>query len=67
MTEIECSRCSSVYDTDRETDAPKADTARCPSCGKRNPVPTPDGGSTGDEAAADVELTVKIEITAPEP
>ena len=54
MTEIECERCGTVFDTARNGIAPGQDTTRCPSCGKQHPVHN-GGKESTDDATSDAE------------
>lgn len=40
MPHIECTQCSTVFDTEREPPIPHADTTRCKSCGQKHDVDT---------------------------
>ncbi|WP_136690049.1 hypothetical protein [Halorhabdus amylolytica] len=63
MTEVECERCGTVFDTARDGVAPGQDTTRCPSCGKQHPVhesnqDAPDGATSDAGPGATASLNV---------
>jgi NAD-dependent SIR2 family protein deacetylase len=63
VTELDCSRCGTTFDTDREGVTPGQDTTRCPSCGASNNEPATDGGETiaVDSAGVTVRITIDVE------
>lgn len=60
MTNINCDRCGTTFDTDRDGVVPGQDTTRCPSCGGENDVPEPDGGEVIEVAAENGTLRLEI-------
>ena len=66
MTDVECDRCGTTFDTEREAVTAGQDTARCPSCGKSYDEPATDGGETVqvDSEGVTVRITIDVEPRA---
>jgi uncharacterized Zn finger protein len=62
---LDCDRCGTTFDTDREGVTPGQDTTRCPSCGASHDEPASDGGETltVDSEGVRVRITIEIEPT----
>lgn len=61
MTVVNCARCGTTYDTDREGVTPGQDTSRCPQCGATNEVPATDGGAASAAGDATSEA-VRVDV-----
>jgi predicted nucleic acid-binding Zn-ribbon protein len=61
MTVVNCARCGTTYDTDREGVTPGQDTSRCPQCGATNEVPATDGGAASGSGGATNEA-VRVDV-----